>query len=84
MQALVHVANVLYLVSYLVKDVLWLHVLTVVAGLVSMPYFGLRADPLWAPVAWNVVFVAINTYQIHLLWRERRLNHRKDAGLRAA
>jgi hypothetical protein len=72
MQVLIHVANVLYLVSYLVKDILWLRVLTVVAGMTLMPYFALRADPLWAAVAWNVLFIAINAYQIYLLALERR------------
>jgi hypothetical protein len=71
-QALIHVANVLYLVSYLVKDILWLRVLTVVAGSTLMPYYALRADPLWAAVAWNVLFIAINAYQIYLLILERR------------
>jgi hypothetical protein len=69
---LIHVANVLYLVSYLVKDILWLRVLTVVAGATLMPYFALRAEPLWAPVAWNVLFIGINVYQIYLLVLERR------------
>jgi CRP-like cAMP-binding protein len=55
-----------------VKDILWLRVLTVLAGMTLMPYFALRADPLWAAVAWNVLFIAINAYQIYLLALERR------------
>jgi hypothetical protein len=69
---LIHIANVLYLASYLVKDILWLRALTVVAGLTLIPYFALRPEPLWAPVAWNVVFTAINVYQIYVLFLERR------------
>jgi hypothetical protein len=68
----IHVANVLYLFSYLVRDILWLRVLTVVAGLVLMPYFLLQQPPLLAPVAWNVLFTAINAVQIVRLLYERR------------
>jgi hypothetical protein len=68
----IHVANVLYLFSYLVRDILWLRVLTVVAGLVLMPYFLLQQPPLLAPVAWNVLFTGINAVQIARLLYERR------------
>lgn len=69
---LIHVANVLYLVSYLVRDILWLRVLTVVAIATLCPYFYFRDDPLWAALAWNVVFFSINAYQIKVLLMERR------------
>ncbi len=69
---LVHVANVLYLFSYLVRDILWLRMLTVVAILCLMPYFFFQPTPLWAPIGWNVVFTAINGFQIYLLLLERR------------
>jgi hypothetical protein len=68
----IHIANVLYLFSYLVRDILWLRLLTVVAGLALMPYFLLQSPPLLAPVAWNVLFTAINVVQIARLLYERR------------
>lgn len=68
----IHVANVLYLFSYLVRDILWLRLLTVIAGLTLMPYFLLQSPPLLAPVAWNVLFTAINLVQIARLLLERR------------
>ena len=72
MQALIHVANVLYLFSYLVKDILWLRVLAVVAGLVLMAFYVLQPTPLLAAIAWNVLFTIINVYQVYLLILERR------------
>lgn len=70
---MVHVANVLYLCSYLVRDMLWLRVLTVVAGLSLLPFYGSCSDHvLWAPIAWNLVFMAVNLVQIGILLRERR------------
>jgi hypothetical protein len=71
----IHVANVLYLLSYLVRDILWLRLLTVIAGLVLMPYFVLQSPPLWPPVLWNVLFTAINGVQIGRLLAERRPVH---------
>ena len=69
---LFHVANALYLVSYAVKDILWLRVITVLAGLTLLATF-LQADPLpTAAIAWNLVFFAINLVRIYLLVLERR------------
>lgn len=70
MQYLVHVANVLFLASYLVRDILWLRVLTVVAILSLVPYY--LANQLYAPIAWNAVFIGINLAQLRRLLLERR------------
>ena len=72
MDYLVHAANVLYLFSYLVKDILWLRVLTVVAAGSLLPYFYFRAEPMMAPIYWNAFFIAINIYHIQRLLFERR------------
>ena len=72
MVILIHVANVLYLGSYLVKDILWLRLLTVVAGSVLLAYYVLLPMPLWPAIAWNCLFLAINVRQIHVLLLERR------------
>jgi hypothetical protein len=69
----VHLANVLYLCSYLVRDILWLRVLTVFAGLSLLPFYSSCSDHiLWAPIAWNLVFMTVNLVQIGILLRERR------------
>jgi hypothetical protein len=72
MVVLIHVANVLYVISYLVKDILWLRLLTVVAGSVLLAYYVLLPVPLWAAIGWNIIFLAINLKQIHALLLERR------------
>src|ERR1700756_1171105 len=72
MAYLLHAANVLYLLSYLVKDILWLRLLTVVAGLLLLTWALLQPQPLWGSVAWNSLFLAINLYQSWLLIMERR------------
>ena len=42
MDYLINIANVLYLFSYLVRDILWLRILTVIAASFLIPYFYLR------------------------------------------
>ena len=66
----VHVANVGFLCSYLVRDILWLRSLTIVAIFALGPYY--YHHDLWAPIAWGGLFVAINVVQIYLLILERR------------
>ena len=69
---MIHVANVLYLASYLVRDIFWLRILTVVAMCCLLPYFFTCGDePLWAPIIWQGLFLAVNLFQIGLLVHER-------------
>ena len=71
--AWLHVANVLYLLAYLVRDILWLRILTVVAALCLLPYYFCCSEhPLYAPIAWNALFTVVNIVQIALLILERR------------
>ena len=71
MAYLIHGANVLYLLSYLVRDILWLRILTVCAGVSLIPYFYFQDPPLLPAVIWNLVFVSINVIQIRILLLER-------------
>lgn len=68
-------ANVLYLASYSVRDILWLRILTVVASALLIPYYSMQVMPLRDAIAWNVVFMAINVYWIVRLIVERRPVH---------
>ena len=68
----IHAANVLLLVAYSVRDILWLRLFAVGAALISIPYFVLQPTTLWAPLSWTVVFAAINLLQSWRLYVERR------------
>jgi hypothetical protein len=72
LDAFVSAANVVYLFSYSVRDILWLRILTIGGASLLMPYYYYQASPLWAPIWWNVVFIAINIYWIAKLALERR------------
>jgi Popeye protein conserved region len=69
---LVHFSNILMLLSYSVRDILWLRWFAVAAALTNIPYFLLQGTVLWPPVLWALVFTAINLYQIARLYLERR------------
>lgn len=71
-QNIIHFANILYLFSYLVRDILWLRIITVVATLCLLPYFYFRPQPLIEAIMWNFLFLFINGIQIYLLYLERR------------
>src|SRR5881398_2146862 len=44
----IHAGNVLLLVAYSVRDILWLRLFAVAAALISIPYFVLQPTMLWA------------------------------------
>ncbi|HEY3674522.1 MAG TPA: hypothetical protein VGK84_00865, partial [Candidatus Tumulicola sp.] len=69
------VSNVLYLASYSVRDILWLRILSVVAGLLLIPFYAMQVVPLSAAIVWSVIFIAINLYWIVRLMIERRPVH---------
>jgi len=69
---LVHFSNILLLVAYSVRDILWLRWFAVAAALTNMPYFLMQPTVLWPPILWALVFTAINLYQILRIYLERR------------
>ncbi len=69
---LVHGSNLLLLVAYSVRDILWLRAFAVAAALTNIPFFLLQDTVLWPPVMWAGVFTAINLAQIARILMERR------------
>lgn len=68
----IHAANVFYLVSFLLRDMLWLRALTCAGMVLGIVFFSCQPHPLYGPTAWHVLFLAINAVQIRRLVRERR------------
>ena len=67
-----HLANVLYVASYLVTDILWLRALAVLGGLSSLTWTLTTPTPSATFIGWTLVYNTINIVQIGRLWRERR------------
>jgi len=68
----IHGANVLLLLAYSVRDILWLRLFALASSLIAMPYFLFQPTPLWAALGWSVLFAAINLFQSWRLFVERR------------
>lgn len=75
LEVIANTSYVLLLASYIMRDILWLRILTVISLGFEIPYFYFQADPLWAGISWDVAFVVINVYWIARLVYERRPVH---------
>ena len=74
-----HLASILTLAAYLVRDILWLRVLTVVACVAGIVFnYYVPATPLWPVIYWNLVFIAVNAVQIVIIMKERSGVHFTD------
>ncbi|MEM8631159.1 MAG: cyclic nucleotide-binding domain-containing protein [Pseudomonadota bacterium] len=69
---LVNAANVIYLFSYSVRDILTLRILTVIGASMLLPYYYFQHTALWAAIGWNLFFIGVNIYWILRLLAERR------------
>jgi len=72
MDYLIHSANIIYIFSYMVRDILWLRILIVIAICFVIPFYYYQPVPLMVPVYWNILFAGINIFQIGVLLVERR------------
>jgi hypothetical protein len=69
---LVHASNILLLLSYSVREMLWLRWFAVAAAIIVIPYYLAQPTVLWPPIAWGMVFTVINLVQIARIYWERR------------
>ena len=63
-----HLANVLILCSFMVRDILLLRLLSILAGIFFSYYFLTLPEPMWDPVLWNSLFAVVNVVQILRQW----------------
>jgi hypothetical protein len=68
----IHAANILLLLAYCVRDILWLRLFALASSLIAIPYFILQPSPLWAAIIWSVFFASINVFQCWRILIERR------------
>lgn len=68
-----HLAFGLIAFSFLVKDILWLRLVSILASAFGMAYnYFIPANPMWIAIGWNGVFIALNLYHIAVLIYEKR------------
>src|SRR5258707_3716065 len=67
-----NLASLLTMAAYLLKDILWLRLLTILscfAG-IAFSYFAL-ATPVWQMIGWNILFAIINIVQVAIIIKQR-------------
>ena len=72
MNFLVDLANATFLISYSVRDVLWLRLFAVLGGILLIPYYYLQPTPLMVSIYWGLGFIALNLFWVVRLMLERR------------
>src|SRR5512133_3843157 len=68
----IHGANIVLLIAYSVRDILWLRLLALASSLIAIPYFIFQPKPLWAPLGWTAIFATVNLVQSWRVLLERR------------
>jgi len=67
---LVNIANTIYLLAFLIRDILWLRVFVICSCILVMIYGAVTRN--YTFIFWNAVFFVINLVQVILLIIERR------------
>lgn len=70
--SLFFVANLLFCLAYVVRDMAWLRALTILAASFTLPYFFNQSEPLYSAMGWQFAFIAINGVNLTILLLERR------------
>lgn len=67
-----HLASILTMIAYLLRDILWLRFLTILSCFAGIAFNYLVPEtPLWTVIGWNVLFAVINIVQIAIIIKER-------------
>lgn len=77
---LLHLANVLYLFSYFVRDMLRLRLFTIVAASCLVVFFWTQPQPLWAAITWNLFFIVLNLIRTVRILRRRWYESKRRRG----
>jgi len=68
-----HLAFGLIALSFLVKDIFWLRLMSITASCFSIFYnYFIPAEPMVIAIFWNGIFIAVNVYHIAIILYEKR------------
>jgi hypothetical protein len=67
-----HASYILIAISYYLTNIFWLRVTAVLGLSLEILYFQLSGGDLSTGIAWDVVFIAINFYQLYWLYDDYR------------
>ncbi len=67
-----HLASILTMAAYLLKDILWLRSLTILSCFAGIAFnLFVPATPLWTVIYWNILFAIINVVQVAIIIKQR-------------
>ena len=67
-----HLASILTMLAYLLKDILWLRLLTILSCFAGIAFnFIVPSTPLWTVIYWNILFAIINIVQVAIIIKQR-------------
>ena len=67
-----HIASLLTMAAYLLKDILWLRAITILSCFAGIAFnYFVPATPLWQVIGWNVLFAIINIVQVAIIIKQR-------------
>ena len=69
---LVDLSSIFTLISFSVRSMLMLRILAIGAQLTFIPYCFFQPTPLWTPIAWNLLFLGVNIFNVVKLLLEKR------------
>ena len=68
-----HLAFGLIAFSFLVKDIFWLRIVSIIASLFSVFYnYVIPVEPMWLAINWNFIFIGVNLFHIGVILYEKR------------
>ena len=67
-----HAAFLLIAISYYLTNIYWLCMIAGIDLALAIVYFNLAGGAMHAGIAWDVIFIAINLWQIYWLVAEKR------------
>lgn len=71
-------ANTLYVISYMVTNMMWLRVMAIVAATSTFPYFYFQPEPLWLAMFWQSMFLLVNLINLLILFYSMRATRFDD------
>ena len=67
-----HLANLIYCVGFIIKNILWLRLVMIVAAIVEIIYlYNFPDGPVWVYIYWCILWIAVNFVQLTILLREK-------------
>jgi len=76
MDAIVTIANCFFILSHIVKDLLWVRALSLIGACCLAFYFGFCSEPLMHVAFWNLFFAALNAIWVFRLVLQRPFHRR--------